>query len=52
MTPDDLRELTAWIIALAIATPFACVIGTAVYYRTKYRAGIAMQKYLDGGLFK
>ena len=45
----DPQELAAWIIGILVATPFACVLGTAVYYRLRYRWGINTQINFEKG---
>jgi len=47
-----IREYSLLIICIAVCAPFASAIGVAVYYRTRYRWGILMQKHHDKGLFK
>lgn len=45
------KDHGAWLVAWVVMAPFAVWIGTAVYYRSRYRAGIASQQHFDRGLF-
>ena len=52
MSLSDAQELVAWLVGFVVALPFACVGGTAAYYRWRYRAGIYWQEQFERGLFK
>lgn len=52
MNLDQIESFAWLIIAWCVFAPFVSALAVHIYYRVRYREGLAMQRHFSKGLFE